>query len=254
MKKSAFLLTTVLLLTGCGQEFTSTPKVIDHDEAYVTTASPQSDMTEPNTDSSDSLEAIVYEVNEHSLLLGPQKKNVSFKDDVDLSGIAAGDRVKVGYDGYILASYPEIINNAYSIEVTEKADRGYSYVSRSGDTASFSLLVPDGWSVSDISYPPPENNESATDWGIEISSPNGSFSISWHSLTMGICGTGMTWENTTINGMPAVVYRNEGSEAWSCAAFSSFPEFWLNFSFDDDEKWKSCADDIMEMTGTLEFL
>lgn len=253
MRRAALLLPAVILLAGCGREYTTTPKVIDHDEAYISATAPQTEAEETTAGSTDELEATVYDVSGRTLLLGPQKKSVSFRDGADLTGIKPGDKVKVRYDGYVLESYPEIINDAYSVEVTEKADRSYTYVTRSGETASFSLLVPEGWTVTDISYPPPDDEEVETDWGIDITSPSGSYSISWHTF-MGICGTGLTWENTTINGMQAIVYRNEGSEAWSSVYFNDYPDFWVSFSFEDEEKWQSSSADIMAMLDTLEFM
>lgn len=248
MKKAIILLPVLALLTGCNPEL-KTEKVIDHDDAYVSTTAPQQTTEEVDEGEPTELTAVVYDVRDGKLLIGPSKKNVSFKKDVDISGVKPGDKVKIGYNGLELYSYPSIIGDAYSLEVIEKADRSYSYVERKG----MSLLVPDSWKVSDIDYPEPEKGEEVTDWGIDISCPDGSFSISWHSF-MGICGTGMTWENTTINGMEAVRYREESSTVWSCVSFKDYPNYWINYTFEDEAAWDKCAADVESMLDTLEFL
>lgn len=129
------------------------------------------------------LEGTVYENNGKTLLINEtdlRKVSVSFKSGVKFDNIKVGDKVLITYDGYLLDTYPSQASKAYSVEVTEAAEKSYSLQSFTKNDLAFSMLVPEDWSNKEIDYP---TEGDFTDWGIRFTpeGQTGGLDIAWHS-------------------------------------------------------------------------
>lgn len=265
MKKLLWLIPAAVLLTGCGHEEAGTGTVIgdfdeDYGSAYSTSAEKEDNVPEYSqgdgyaVSAADEyyLEGMVYDTTDNSVRL--YDKNMGrisavFKDAAGISDIQPGDMVRIAYDGYILEIYPAIAENALSVEVLEKADRTYEYVEQSSEAGSFSLLIPEGWSWSEIDYPPEGD---LTDLGINIYPADGEeqdgFDIGWHS-SFAIYDTGMEEHEVTVNGMTAAEYSENG--CWKFIVFDSNYAVVNHFSPESTEKYSA---DIEFMLSTFEII
>ncbi len=129
------------------------------------------------------LEGTVYENNGKTLLINEtdlKKVSVGFKSGVKTDNIKVGDKVLITYDGYLLETYPAQAAGAYSVKVTEAAEKSYSLQSFTKNDLVFSILVPEDWSSKEIDYP---TEGDFTDWGIRFTpeGQTGGLDISWHS-------------------------------------------------------------------------
>ncbi|MDE5763808.1 MAG: YobA family protein [Ruminococcus sp.] len=157
------------------------------------------------------LEGIVYEVGDKSILLDESDLNlVNVGFDDKIKDVRVGDRVLVTYDGCISESYPSQATG-YSIEVTEKADTGYTLQKFVCDNLEynlkFSLLVPDGWTSKIIEYP---TEGDFTDWGVRFTpeSGTGGIDVSWHSAFA--IREPFDTRPVTVNNFEAYKYTREG--------------------------------------------
>ena len=110
--------------------------------------------------------------------------SVGFKEDSTADTLNVGDEVLITYNGEIMESYPAQAHNAYGVKVTEKAEHTYKIqhfiCDNEAVSASFTILVPDKWTITPIDYP---TEGEFTDWGFRII-PEGEttgLDISWHS-------------------------------------------------------------------------
>ncbi|MBR6579942.1 MAG: DUF3221 domain-containing protein [Ruminococcus sp.] len=155
-----------------------------------------SDNSAENSDNQDNsaaeadeyyLEGIVYKKIGKGILLNEkdmQLITVSFKEDSTADTLNVGDKVLITYNGEIMESYPAQTHNAYGVKVTEKAEHTYKVqhfvCDNEAVSTSFSILVPDKWTITPIDYP---TEGEFTDWGFRII-PEGEttgLDISWHS-------------------------------------------------------------------------
>lgn len=133
------------------------------------------------------LEGIVCEVKDKEVMINEKDLslvNVSFAEKNSLKNIRPGDSVLIKYDGILAESYPAQAKNAYSAEVTKKAEKTYEYKHfKCGNLEydlEFSILVPSDWESREIEYP---KEGDFTDWGIRFTAPgqSGGLDISWFS-------------------------------------------------------------------------
>lgn len=196
------------------------------------------------------LEGIVYETEDKQILLDETDLNlvyVSFKDK--LKDVNTGDRVLVTYDGYISESYPAQAQ-AYSIEVTEKADTGYTLQKFVCDNQEynlkFSLLVPDNWTAKVIEYP---TEGDFTDWGIRFLPKNGSVGIdvSWHSAFA--IREPYDTRPAEVNGFKADRYTKEGYMRF----YVYDNNYIVSNNFYGTEQYDEYIDTVEFMISTLDF-
>lgn len=133
------------------------------------------------------LEGIIYRKSIGGIFIKEKDMSlisISFDDTSLLDELNVGDEVRVTYDGYIMESYPAQAHHAYDAEVINEAVyEGEVKHFRCDNPAvndSFSVILPDDWTVKEIEYP---TDGDFTDWGFRII-PNGEttgLDITWHS-------------------------------------------------------------------------
>lgn len=235
-----------------GSPESSTDKTGSSESGGTSTKAVSSKPTENKTEPEELyyLEGIVYETKDKQILLDEADLNlvyVSFKDK--LKDINTGDRVLVTYDGYILDSYPAQAQ-AYSIEVTEKADTGYTLQKFVCDNQEynlkFSLLVPEGWTAKVIEYP---TEGDFTDWGMRFLPKDGSVGIdvSWHSAFA--IREPYDTRPVEVNGFKADRYTKEGYMRF----YVYDNNYIISNNFYGTEQYDEYIDTVEFMISTLDF-
>lgn len=195
------------------------------------------------------LDGIVYEVYDDSILINEtdlKKVRVSVADSSKIKNIQIGDVVEITYNGLINDGYISYAYDAYSVEVTKKADKKYEFQKFECNGMSFSMLVPENWSSKTIEYP--QDND-FTDWGIRFI-PKGEINgidVSWHSSihlqsSLGSCPK-------TVSGLNATEYTQSG--VWRFITFEN--NYIIANNLFDSEKYSNYADEINFIINTIEF-
>lgn len=216
----------------------------------VTAASGKTETTAAAQEDLYYLEGTVCENNGKTLLINETdlgKVSVSFKSGVKSDNIKVGDKVLITYNGYLLYSYPSQASGAYSVKVTEAADKSYSYLSFSKNDLSFSVLVPDDWSSKEIDYP---TEGDFTDWGIRFTpeGQTGGLDISWHSAFS--IREPYDIKPSTVNGNNVNIYSKDG--VWRYYVYDN--NFIAAASFYGSQDYSQYIPDMEFMLDTLEFV
>ncbi len=133
------------------------------------------------------LEGVVYRKLDKSVLIKEvdlSLMTVGVSDAELMKSLEIGDKIQVVYDGYILESYPAQLSKVFSVEVTEKAlykaDVKHFVCDNPAVSESFTVLLPEDWTVSEIEYP---TEGDFTDWGFRIipKDETTGLDITWHS-------------------------------------------------------------------------
>lgn len=133
------------------------------------------------------LEGVVYRKLDKSVLIKEvdlSLMTVGVSDAELMNSLEIGDKIQVVHDGYILESYPAQLSKVYSVEVTEKAlykaDVKHFVCDNPAVSESFTVLLPEDWTVSEIEYP---TEGDFTDWGFRIipKDETTGLDITWHS-------------------------------------------------------------------------
>lgn len=196
------------------------------------------------------LEGIVYEIRDKYIVINEmdfKKMQVSFADNSMIAGINIGDTVEITYNGLINDDSIKYAYDAYSIEVTKKADKKYRLENFEYNDVGFSMLVPEGWSNKKIEYP---QDGDLTDWGIRFTPDGavGSMDITWHS-SITINGS-FDKETVTMNDISARKYSRQG--VWRFFVFEN--SYVATNNFFETSQHSDYADDMDLMLSTLEFL
>lgn len=221
------------------------------------------DNTAKNTDNSDNnadipkeyyiLEGIVYKVKNGSIMLNEvdmKLMNIGFEDKTAVNLLKTGDKVKVKYDGNVAESYPLQVINAYSVEVTEKAEQTYKMehfiCNNKTVNLNFSLLLPEGWTTKEIDYP---TEGDFTDWGFRIipKGENTGLDISWHSAFS--VREPFDIFPITVNNNNAKKYSSEGD--WRFYAYDN--GFIASNKFYDTNSYDKYAKEFEFILDTLSF-
>ncbi len=133
------------------------------------------------------LEGVVYRKSEYGILLFERDfslTSIGFEDDSVIDTLSLGDEVRIAYDGYIYESFPGQVHEAYGAEIIKEAvyegEIKHFVCDNPAVSASFTVLLPEDWTVSEIEYP---TEGDFTDWGFRII-PKGEttgLDITWHS-------------------------------------------------------------------------
>ncbi|MCM1528820.1 MAG: hypothetical protein NC093_02360 [Alistipes sp.] len=215
-----------------------------------TTAAPT--RTEPAATAQEDvyyLEGTVYENNGKTLLINEAdlgKISVSFKSGVKADNIKVGDKVLITYDGYLLESYPAQAKEAYSVKVTEAAEKSCTLQSFTKNDLAFSVLVPEGWSAKEIDYP---TEGDFTDWGIRFTpdGQTGGLDIAWHSAFS--IREPYDIKPTTVNRNDVDIYSKNG--VWRYYVYSN--NFIAAASFYGSQDYSGYVPDMEFMLETLTF-
>lgn len=133
------------------------------------------------------LEGVVYRKSAQNILIKEKDLSllsIGFKDKSVIDSISLGDEVRVSYDGIIMESYPGQVHKANGAEVVSKAvyeGKIKHFICEASELPqSFTVLLPDGWTIKEIDYP---KDGEFTDWGYRIvpKGENNGLDISWHS-------------------------------------------------------------------------
>ncbi len=195
------------------------------------------------------LEGTVCENNGKSLLINETdlgKISVGFKSGVKSDNIKVGDKVLITYDGYLLETYPAQASEAYSVKVTEAAEKNFSLQRFSKNDLAFSLLVPEGWSAREIDYP---TEGDFTDWGIRFTpdGQTGGLDIAWHSAFS--IREPYDIKPTKVNRNDVDIYSKDGT--WRYYVYSN--NFIGAASFYGSQGYSEYIPDMEFMLETLEF-
>lgn len=214
-----------------------------------TTINTTTAVTEPDTDVY-YLNGIVYEVNDKSIVINEtdfKKMNITVSDNSMLTDIQIGDTVEIAYNGLINENHIKYAYDAYSIEVTQKADKKYKSEKFEYNDVAFSLLIPEDWSSKEIGYPQEGN---FTDWGIRFTpeGASGSMDISWHS-SITITGS-FDKIPEKINDISVNEYSSQG--VWRFLVFEN--NYMATNNFFGTSQYDEYASDMELMINTLEFL
>ncbi len=247
-------------------EITATETVTDVTEAVsedVTNSEQTSDNSAENSDNQEDaaaseteeyyLEGIVYKKTGGSILLNEKDMHlisVGFKDDSVVDTLNVGDEVLITYNGEIMESYPAQAHNAYSVKVTKKAEYTYKVqhfvCDNEAVSASFTILMPDKWTITPIDYP---TEGEFTDWGFRII-PEGEttgLDISWHSAFS--VREPYDVFPVTINGNSVNKYGANGN--WRFFAYKN--GYIAANNFYDTSLYDKYADDFEFILSTLGF-
>lgn len=195
------------------------------------------------------LDGIVYEVHDKYIVINEtdlKRVQVSVADASKIEGINVGDTVEITYDGLINEGSVNYAYDAYSVEVTKKADKEYSFEHYEYNGVSFSLLVPEGWNSKIIDYP---QEGEFTDWGVRFAPDGavGSMDITWHS-SISISG-GFDKTTTTMKEMSVKKYSRNG--VWRFFVFEN--NYVVTNNFFETSQHDQYANDMEIMLNTLEF-
>lgn len=195
------------------------------------------------------LEGTIYENNGKALLINEAdlgKISVSFKSGVKSDNIKVGDKVLITYDGYLLDSYPAQAKEAYSVKVTEAAEKSCTLQSFTKNDLAFSIIVPEGWSAKEIDYP---TEGDFTDWGIRFTpdEQTGGLDIAWHSAFS--IREPYDIKPTTVNRNDVDIYSKNG--VWRYYVYSN--NFIAAASFYGSQDYSGYIPDMEFMLETLEF-
>lgn len=196
------------------------------------------------------LEGIVYEVHDKYIVINEtdfKKMKVSVSDTSMIDGINIGDTVEITYDGLINEDSIRYTDDAYSIEVTKKADKKYNLQKYESNGVGFSMLVPEDWDNKVIAYP---RDSDFTDWGIRFTPDGavGSMDITWHS-SITINGS-FDKETVEINEISAKKYSRKG--VWRFFVFEN--NYVATNNFFETSQHSDYADDMDLMLNSIEFL
>lgn len=195
------------------------------------------------------LDGVVYEVRDKYIVINEtdfRRVQVSVADNSKIQGINVGDTVEITYNGLINEGSVNYAYDAYSIEVTKKADKEYRFEHYEYNSVSFSLLVPEGWNSKIIDYP---QEGDFTDWGVRFTPDGavGSMDITWHS-SISISG-GFDKTTTTMKDMSVKKYSKNG--VWRFFVFEN--NYVMTNNFFETSQHDQYADDMELMLNTLEF-
>lgn len=195
------------------------------------------------------LDGVVYEVRDKYIVINEtdfKMVQVSVADTSKIEGINVGDTVEITYNGLINEGSVKYAYDAYSIEVTKKADKEYRLEHYEYNSVSFSLLVPEGWNSKVIDYP---QEGDFTDWGVRFTPDGavGSMDITWHS-SISISG-GFDKTTTTMKDMSVKKYSRNG--VWRFFVFEN--NYVTTNNFFETSQHDQYADDMELMLNTLEF-
>ncbi|MDE5570201.1 MAG: hypothetical protein K2I82_06055 [Ruminococcus sp.] len=196
------------------------------------------------------LDGIVYEVHDKYIIINEsdfKKMQISVSDKSIIADIQVGDIVEIAYDGLIKDNNIKCAYDAYSIEVTKKANKKYQLENFEYNGVGFSMLVPEDWSGKTIEYPQEGN---FTDWGIRFTPEGavGSMDITWHSsITISGSFDKMT---VTMNDISAKKYSRQG--VWRFFVFEN--NYVATNNFFETSQHSDYADDMDLMLSTLEFI
>ncbi len=242
------------------QEETTTDSAVSTSSGETTVISTDkiSETTKENTSTEQTtettteayyLDGVVYEVYNDSILINEtdlKKVKVSVTDSSEIKDIQIGDVVEIAYNGLIDDGYISNAYDAYSVEVTKKADKKYEFQKFECNGMSFSMLVPENWSNKVIEYP--QDND-FTDWGIRFI-PNGEsmgIDISWHSSIQ--LQNSLGSRSKTVSGLNVTEYTQSG--IWRFITFEN--NYIIANNLFDSEKYSNYADEIDFIINTIEF-
>lgn len=160
------------------------------------------------------LEGVVYRKSAQNILIKEKDLSllsIGFKDKSVIDSIGLGDEVRVSYDGIIMESYPGQVHKANGAEVVSKAvyeGKIKHFICEASELPqSFTVLLPDGWTIKEIDYP---KDGEFTDWGYRIvpKGENNGLDISWHS-SFSIRERYDIFPDT-FNGCPVKKYGSDG--------------------------------------------
>lgn len=196
------------------------------------------------------LDGIVYEVTDKYILIKEtdfDMVNITVSDNSIIADINVGDTVEITYDGIIEDGDISYAHDAYSVEVTEKAEKVYTLKKFDYNDMAYSLLMPDDWSSKVIEYP---QEGDFTDWGIRFTPENssGSMDISWHSSFQTTLS--MTKISKPLYGRQVTEYSQSG--IWRFIAFDN--GYMAANNFTDSSQYEEYAEEMDFMLSTLEFI
>ncbi len=195
------------------------------------------------------LDGVVYEIHDKYIVINEtdlKRLQVSFSDTSKIKDIKVGDTVEITYDGLINEGSVNYAYDAYSIEVTKKADKEYRFEHYEYNSVSFSLLVPEGWNSKIIDYP---QEGEFTDWGVRFAPDGavGSMDITWHS-SISISGS---FDKTTTSMKDMSVKKYSRNGVWRFFVFEN--NYVTTNNFFETSQHDQYADDMEIMLNTLEF-
>lgn len=195
------------------------------------------------------LNGMVYDIDEASILIDsePHGKVYVSLGGIDAENISVGDEIEVSYDGSIAESYPAQVHNVYDIEVVKESETELQYVSCLGENGQFSFLMPSDWKYEEA------EPFDMLDYGIDVYPLNNREKIRIaYSEDFGVCGTGLTTEDTEINGMPAKMGIYMESPYWEHITFNDSYYYITRISSDS---WNTeYMDDVQIILDTIEFI
>lgn len=152
-------------------------------------------------------------------------------------------QVGVGFDSEQSQSPGEALqdqNNYGTSESRHESVTGWQTVSGGG----ISLAIPESWTYTlDVE----------TDSFFIIITPpgeEGSIRVGCQP-SFGVCGTGLTEEETTIAGMRATMGSYDGSHVWSFITFPDLKECYVVLNEGGDQWWGAHGDTVMRILETL---
>lgn len=199
------------------------------------------------------LEGVVYRKSPQSILINEKDLSllsISFKDNSVIDSLGIGDEVSVSYDGYILSSYPGMVNDANGAEVVKKA----AYEGKINNfvcdnpavSEGFTVLLPKDWTVKQIEYP---TEGDFTDWGFRFI-PKGEetgIDVTWHSSFS--VRESYDIFPVTVNGYKAEKYSIEGK--WQFYGYEN--GYVISNNFFGTDKYDEYADEFEFILNTLVF-
>ncbi|MDE6519831.1 MAG: hypothetical protein K2K91_05140 [Ruminococcus sp.] len=235
--------------TSSGKTTVTSTDKISETTTENTGTNQTTEQTTKTTTESYYLDGVVYEVYDDSILINEtdlKKVKVSVADSSEIKDIQIGDVVEIAYNGLIDDGYISYAYDAYSVEVTKKADKKYEFQKFECNGMSFSMLVPENWSNKAIEYP--QDND-FTDWGIRFI-PNGEsmgIDISWHSSIQLQSSLGS--RPKTVSGLNVTEYTQSG--VWRFITFEN--NYIISNNLFDSEEYSNYVDEIDFIINTIEF-
>lgn len=245
--------TTTAAETSENPETPATPETPENTQPAQDNSGDTSAETPTEVQEEYFLEGVVYRKSAQNILIKEKDLSllsIGFKDKSVIDSISLGDEVRVSYDGYILSSYPGMVNDANGAEVVSKA----AYEGKINNfvcdnpavSEGFTVLLPKDWTVKQIEYP---TEGDFTDWGFRFI-PKGEetgIDITWHSSFS--VRESYDIFPVTVNGYKAEKYSIEGK--WQFYGYEN--GYVISNNFFGTDKYDEYADEFEFILNTLVF-